>query len=400
VYISWEEHERIQEQLGRNAFRKAAGEAKSGRGGRALLAGLLRCGRCGRMLQIVYSGRVGLARYSCKLGHVMHGLAPCLSFGARRPDEAIATVLLEAVQPLAIDAALLAEQNAAHEMSERHRALELERQQLEYEMRLAARRYEAVDPDNRLVAAELEGKWNAALMRLRECEARLAAKSSVAGPATDREALLSLARDLPAVWNSKTTDMKMKQRLVRALIEEIVVNMEEATREVVLVVHWQGGVHSELRVRKPASGEHRMRACKEADEVIREMATRWPAEHIAATLNRMGLKTGQGLSWNESRVDSYRKTAGITAYDSSVKDGRWLTMVEAAKKLGVTSHVIRKLIKDGVLPARQVMEDAPWQIAAADLDLPSVKEALRTRRVLRRPCRDREASQTLRIPGT
>jgi hypothetical protein len=194
--------------------------------------------------------------------------------------------------------------------------------------------------------------------------------------------------------------MKMKQRLVRALIEEIVVNMEEATREVVLVVHWQGGVHSELRVRKPASGEHRMRACKEADEVIREMATRWPAEHIAATLNRMGLKTGQGLSWNESRVDSYRKTAGITAYDSSVKDGRWLTMVEAAKKLGVTSHVIRKLIKDGVLPARQVMEDAPWQIAAADLDLPSVKEALRTRRVLRRPCRDREASQTLRIPGT
>src|SRR5207302_3618644 len=107
-----------------------------------------------------------------------------------------------------------------------------------------------------------------------------------------------------------------------------------------------------------------------AGQLIREMATRWSDAEIAVTLNRLGLTTGQGNSWNQRRVENHRRKAGISGYESAVKDGRCLTMLEAATTLGVTCHVIRALIRDGILPARQVVFDAPWQILAVDLERP------------------------------
>lgn len=331
----------------------------------------------------------------------MQGLDPCISFGAQRPDAAVAREILLAVQPLAIEAAIVAEQTAARQIDEHQRACELERQQAEYEVKLAARRYHSVDPDNRLVAAELEARWNAALNKLRECEAKAVAQQATRPPAPDRDALLRLATDLEAAWNASTTEQRTKQRLVRALIEEIVVDVHEPTREVVLLIHWKGGQHSELRVRKPATGEHTKRASTEADGVIRQMAMHWSDEQIAAMLNRMGLLTGQGLTWNSVRVSGHRHTHGIHGYESAVKDGRWLTMVEAATKAGVSRHQIRKLVKSGMLPARQVVFDAPWQIQSADLDRPEVRKALRShRRQAGRPCRNSRDDRTLDIPGT
>jgi hypothetical protein len=107
---------------------------------------------------------------------------------------------------------------------------------------------------------------------------------------------LSLASDLETAWNAATTAMSAKQRLVRTLIQEIVVDVVDETREVILVVHWRGGHHSELRVKKPSPGEHTKSASPEADAIICDMATRYSDEHIAAMLNRMRLTTGQGLS--------------------------------------------------------------------------------------------------------
>jgi hypothetical protein len=131
------------------------------------------------------------------------------------------------------------------------------------------------------------------------------------------------------------------------------------------------------------------------------MATRWSDEEIAATLNRMKLSTGQGLTWNSARVGAYRRTAGIHGYESAIKDGQCLTMVEAAAKAGVSCHAIRKLIKSGLLPARQVVFDAPWQIQVADLERPEVQKALhRRRRGAGRPCRNSSDRRTLEIPGT
>lgn len=119
------------------------------------------------MVRVIYSGRDHKPRYSCRSGRVMHGIDACIAFGARRPDLAVAEEILLVVQPLAVEAALMAERDATAQGDERRRAVELERQQAEYEVKLAARRYEQVDPDKRLVAAELEARWNAALMQLR-----------------------------------------------------------------------------------------------------------------------------------------------------------------------------------------------------------------------------------------
>jgi DNA invertase Pin-like site-specific DNA recombinase len=296
-YISWEQYERNQERIQKNAYGKPAGGAKSGRGGRALLASLLRCRRCGRMLRVTYTGHRAMPRYSCNVGRTMHGTAQCIGFGATRPDLVVARLLLDVVQPMAIEAAVVAEEQAQHREDERKRALELERQQAEYEVQLARRRYETVDPDNRLVACELEARWNAALVGLRDCEGRLEAARSLPSTAPDRSRLLSLASNLEMAWNAATTAMSAKQRLVRTLIREIVVDVDEATREIILTIHWRGGHHSEHRVMKPKPGEHTKSASVEADTVIRDMATRWSDEHIAAMLNRMGLTTGQGLTW-------------------------------------------------------------------------------------------------------
>jgi DNA invertase Pin-like site-specific DNA recombinase len=402
AYLSWEHFERTQARLARNSFSRPAGAAKSGRGGKALLAGLLRCRRCGRMLTVSYGGQgVPQPRYACRMGNSMHGLAPCITFGAMRPDIAIGREILLAVTPHAVEAAVVAAREAAAQMDERRRALELERQQAEYEAKLAARRYESVDPDNRLVAAELEVRWNAAITRLRECEARIATEAAtVVATPPSAETLLTLAADLEEAWNAPTATTRTKQRLVRTLVEEIVVDVDDATSEVVLILPSRGGQHSELRVRKPKSGEHRKRAPAEADSLIREMAGTWSDEHVAATLNRMGLRTGQGLSWNKRRVEAYRKTAGIAAYAPAANPAEWVTMRDAAKHAGVSSHFVRQLIQRGVLPAKQVVPDAPWQIRLSDLDSEAVRAAIARRHSMGRPCEARRDTRTLVIPGT
>lgn len=117
---------------------------------------------------------------------------------------------------------------------------------------------------------------------------------------------------------------------------------------------------------------------------MRSMVGRWSDEHIAASLNRMGLPTGQGKTWTAHRVSSVRRLRGIHAYRSAEKDGEWLTMTEVATALGVTNHAIRRLIRTGVLPAEQVVPGAPYQIRASDLTATGMDAAI-ARKV--RPCR-------------
>jgi hypothetical protein len=144
-----------------------------------------------------------------------------------------------------------------------------------------------------------------------------------------------------------------------------------------------------------------MRNSVDVDDVIRQMGARWSDEHIAATLNRMGSTTPFGHTWSPKRVGDYRSTKGIPGYESAVKDGRCLTMVEAAEKAGVSCHAIRVLIRDKILPAKQFVFDAPWQILAADLERPEVQLALRRRRKRAgRPSRISRDDLTLKIPGT
>jgi len=381
-YITFAEYERNQKQLARNTYGWPGG-AKSGRGGRALLSGMLICGRCGRRLAVSYRGNAqSRPVYRCDKPNLMMGLPRCMTFGGLRVDAAIAKELLRAVEPMAVEAALEAERMQQKRQDEQQRILALELQQARYEAKLAERRYAACDPDNRLIAAQLEKNWEGALRRVQDLQARQSSQQ----PETvevDPGAFADLAEHLSAAWRAPGVTMRARQQLLRSLIVDIVVDVDDEAREVVLTIHWRGGQHSELRVRKPRTGEHGCATTEDALAVIRAMAGRWSDEHIAASLNRMGIPTGQGKTWTAKRVSSVRRVRKIHAYLSADKGGEWLTMTEAAKSLGVTNHTIRRLIKTKILAAAQVVPGAPYQIRASDLEADDVKAAIARKG---RPC--------------
>lgn len=235
-----------------------------------------------------------------------------------------------------------------------------------HEAGLAKRRYAACDPDNRLIAAQREKNWETALRRVQDLELRQPSESS-SSIEVEPKAFANLAENLSSAWNAPDVTMRARQQLPRTLIADIIVDVDDAVRDVVLTVHWRGGQHSELRFRKPRTGEHGCTTAADALAVMRSMAGRWSDEHIAASLNRMGLPTGQGKTWTAHRVASVRRVRDIHAYRSAEKDGEWLTMTEAAEALSLTNHRIRHLIKAGILPAVQVVPGAPYQILAQDL---------------------------------
>jgi len=381
-YIGWAEFERNQAVLAANAYGRA-GDTKSGRGGRALVAGLICCAHCGRRLTVVYRGRSPLPVYRCDQPNLQLGQRRCISFGGKKVDDALAVEVLRAVAPMAIEAAMEAERMLNEKDLDRRRIAELELRQAQYDASLAERRYAACDPENRLIAAQLEKAWEGALQRVEACRHRLDVVSAPEASVI-RPDLSGLADDLASAWKAPSTSMRARQRLVRTLITEIVADVDEKAGDIVLVIHWKGGRHSEVRVKKPKSGEHSCCTPEHALAVMRSMAGRWSDQDIAASLNRMGMPTGQGKTWTAHRVGSIRRVNGIHGYLSAEKNGEWLTMRDAATKLGVSHHQIRKLIATGVLVSKQIVPDAPHQIRAADLDTEHVAAALKRKG---RPCR-------------
>jgi excisionase family DNA binding protein len=376
-YISWQEYERNQAMMAANNHMQSGLEPKAGRGGRALLSGLLRCRRCGRMLQVSYIGtRAVVIHYQCNGAHKQRGEDRCIAFGGLRVDAAVANEVLNAVSGNAIEAALQVAEQMQRQRQELRKSITLEVEQARYEARLAARRYEAVDPDQRLVAAELEARWNATLQKTQDLENRLRDfdEEIKSMPAPSKEVLLSLAQDLPAIWNSPSTDMRLKQRLVRILVDEIVVDVDENSSEVVLVIHWSGDRHSELRVKKNGIGQHRRCTNVDAIGVIRQMAERFSDEQIAATLNRLGLRTGAGNTWNEVRVRSAREYQELPAFDPNHPRKDFVTLREAAQRLGIGLTIVRRMIAEKKLPASQVITCAPWQIPVEALESETVRK--------------------------
>ena len=167
--------------------------------------------------------------------------------------------------------------------------------------------------------------------------------------------------------------MRLKQRLVRILIDEIVVDVDEKSSEVVLVIHWAGGRHSELRVKKNGTGKHGRCTSIEAIAVIRQMAERFSNEQIAATLNRLGLRTGADNTWNEARVRSAREYQQLPVFDPDHRRNDFVTLREAAQRLNVSLTIVRRMIAEKKLPASQVVACAPWQIPAEALESETVR---------------------------
>jgi hypothetical protein len=351
-----------------------------------LLAGLLRCGHCGRKLHVAYSGaNGGVGRYHCRGGHLNHGGDRCISFGGMRIDRAVGAEVIRRLQPLGVGAALSALAAEQAETREKLRQLELALEQARYEVARAQRQYDAVDPDNRLVAGELERRWNEHLQVARTIETErdaLAARPPVTLNAAERDRLLALGADVERAWNSPGATAVTRKQIIRTLVDEIVVRVQDDALD--LVVRWQGGDHTILRVAKNHVGQHRWSTEADVVELVSVLARQMPDQAIAAVLNRAGKTTGRGNGWTRSRVCILRNHRGIAPYRNGERSERGeMTLEEAAVVLKV-SEAVRRLINLAVLPARQLCKGAPWVIRSADLESEEVQGAAADRR-LRRP---------------
>jgi DNA invertase Pin-like site-specific DNA recombinase len=393
-YISWEDYLQNQAQLEANGgMLGSSGAAKSGP---ALLAGLLRCGRCGRKLHVGYSGIDGrVPRYYCRGAHINHGTNWCISFGGLRADEAVSQAVLDAVGPAGVQASLDAWDQACDQDHEKRKALELALERATYDVARARRQYDAVDPENRLVAAELESRWNEAIARQDELQRRLAGEHCRDQSAEKdlRDRLLQLGEDLPAMWRHPAAPVNLKKRILRTVLTEIVVDVIDEPPGLHMWLHWQGGVHTELRVPKNRTGKHRRCTDRKVVDLVCELAKVCSDANIAAILNRLGYRTGAGNTWIQSRVRSLRAYHKIDANDG--KNAReWLTLADTSKELGISAQSVRKLIQREILPARQVIAHAPWVIERKNLAIPAVQEAAQAiregRRIPRRDPQQRE----------
>jgi len=258
-YISWEQFEANQQLISENAHMKNRTARKSARGGRALLTGLVRCGRCGRTMRVFYGMRSGHAhRYHCRGDDSHVGGWLCIGIGGVRIDRAVVAQIVEAISGHAIEAAIRAADQSTKADADIRQALCRELEEVRYEASLAARRYEVVDPTKRLVARELEARWNTSLERVAHLEERIARHDIAAAlrPKIDRAALMALARDLPSAWNAPGTDMRTKQRIAHILIHEVLIDLDDATNEAIVTIHWIGGRHTDLRVSRVRCGRY------------------------------------------------------------------------------------------------------------------------------------------------
>jgi DNA invertase Pin-like site-specific DNA recombinase len=376
-YVSWEKAEAIRTMVSSNVpTSRHHGAPKHGS---ALLAGLIRCRRCGRKLTIRYSGmKHQIPRYSCSRGWMDNAEPRCIAFGGLRVDDAIEESLLQVVEPGAIAAAAEAEAQAASRRDQVHDALDRDLEAARYAADRAFRQYDAADPENRLVAAELELRWNQALTRVGDIESRVAAHDAATPEPSPLSAtdVTALAGDLRAVWSASTTDARLKKRIMRTVIHEVVADIDDAASEIVLLIHWIGGVHTELRLPKRRRGQ---RNSTPADIIaaVRQLVLIANDDLIAGILNRNGLVTGHGNRWTRERVTALRSHHKIPVFRPAA-DGKEprLNLTNAAHLIGVAPKTLRLAAEAGEIEGVHPLPDGPWIFSRATLVEPAAQRIL------------------------
>ena len=374
-YITWAEYERNQEQIQSNANMNGQMTKGSVRAGGALLPGLLRCRRCGRKLVVRYSGGVG--RYACDGPGDQRYRRDCLRFGAPRVDEAVGEALLDAVEPAGVRAALRAQELLSQEHAQQREALKLAVQQAEYEADRAYRTYANVEPENRLAAAELERRWEETLRTLQQARSRLEALKTEVNPLPPHEAeeLMKMGRDVRRVWSHPDADMALKKRVVRTVIEEVLVDVVDDGETISLLIHWVGGHHTELPVAK--RGRQSRAAVADLLAVVGALRSVMNDEAIARSLNRVGLQTLRGNSWTAARVRGYRHRHGLACFSEREKAEQGLLLQsEAANRAGISAMSVHRLIERGILTAERPLPGLPCIIRESDLCATEVQRAI------------------------
>ena len=383
-YITLEEFVKNRERLQKN---RTNGEdtvlSGPAREGLALLQGLLLCGNCGHALTVRYRGNGGICpTYQCNLLR-REGLATtsCMVFRCDLLDGVIAEEMLKALQPAELELAL----SALHELESRDQSIlrqwQMRLERAEYEVALAERRYQEVDPANRLVAGTLERRWNDALVHLKDLKKEAAEfqnqEAHVATP-EQKAQVLALARDLPRLWHAPTTQSKDRKRMLRLLIKDITVEKPASQKQLLVHIRWQGGACSDVSVQLPLNIADRVRYPSTVVDKVRERARHLPDSEIADQLNREGQASAKGLRYTVKIVQWIRCRYRIPP--AELKRPEELTVRQVAQRFGTSDQVVYYWIEHKVIRSRRISPGMPHWITLNATDEQQLKEWVRKSR--------------------
>jgi hypothetical protein len=374
-YISWEDYEANTARLRAN-WRPPRGHGGGApREGRALLQGLLRCGRCGRIMQTGYAGTAGNSpRYVCARAKQLYaGERTCQSIGGVKLEQVILAELFKVLEPASLEATARALAQAEDHCRRNLAAFELAVERARYEAGRARRQYDAVEPENRLVARTLERAREDRLAAVRQAENDLRAQQArkpVTLTAGELAWITSAGADIKAVFYAPTTTVIERKQLLRAVISEIAITVHAGTRIADLKICWQGGAATDLAMPMNKTGG-RLAGITSEDviDLVRRLAARYDDKTIAAILGRQHRRTATGLPWTRARVAALRAQHHIPACQPQPPDvtpgGQDVLVVpicQAEKILGVGRHTLYRWLREGFITGEQMTPGAPWQI--------------------------------------
>ena len=372
-YITFERYLSNQDRLRAN-WRPPRGEGGgAAREGRALLQGLIRCGRCGRRMQVGYSGKTLVPNYACVRGNQLYGTGRCQSVGGRRIERVVLDAVFEALRPAAIEATLRAIEHANSDHQARVRSAELALERARIHADRARRQFDACEPENRLVARTLEREWEQRLTDVRHAEHALGEVAARRpDPLSDQEIAWcrQAGTDLHSVFDAPTTSDRERKQLLRAILTDIVVTVDRESEQHVaeLRVVWERGALTEHSVPLPRTGSHTRCTDQDTIALVRQLAERYPDKQIAAILARQGRRTGAGNPFTAHRVAGLRAHHNIPAgpVRATAHDGEVVTIANAASELGVSTATVHRWLREGFITGEQITPGAPWQIRLTD----------------------------------
>lgn len=364
-YLTWAQHLGNLDQLQRNRTKRPENVLpQSAREGLALLQGLAICSQCGRRLTVRYQGNGGInPTYECNWTKRQgRSKKACMSVSCSPLDEALTTRLLETLDTDGLQLSLAAQDELTQREGAIRRQWEMRLERAEYEANLAHRRYEQVDPENRLVASSLEQRWNAALQKADEVQRQMdefGRRQTRTFTPEQRGRILDLARNLPRLWQSSTTSSKDRKRMLRLLVEDITVERHKGSNAT-LHVRWAGGACEDISLELPARMCDRLRYPQELIDEVRQLAVSLRDEEIADVLNKSGKKSSHGRDFNKSMIEWIRFKHKIPAVN--LKRSSELTVGEVANRFGVNPGVVHYWIEHDVLATRQRKPGRPHWI--------------------------------------
>jgi len=379
AYISWDEYMANQKRLEQNTNKRGLAVKGAPKRGPALLVGLLRCRRCTQKLRVRYSGsNPSIPRYVCRGQENIGRPENCIKFRGAGIEQLVTEQVLHVIEPAAIAAAEEAERLCRQNQSEKEQSLINTLAQAEYEADRCFEQFNLIDPKNRLVAQNLENRWNDALEKVERLRQQLDQLKGEYQPLSEeeRKKLYQLAEDLPSAWHHPQADSRTRKLILQTLIKEIMVDIDE-NNYLQVSIHWAGGKHTQHRIKRRKKGERTNHLHPDTEKIVRGLTEVARDQHIARILNLLKIQTASGKTWNELRVAAFRRKHNIPAFDPlEYEKKEWLNLEKAAEILQVFPTTVSRLIKAKILPARQVVKYSPWIIEKKHLEKPAVLNAV------------------------